>query len=181
LGLRARNTGRIKHKGPTSERHLAPRNSLVCPNVPSSIFCVNLQSLLSPLDRLSLLLVSPPREVASHICPLFSCFPCSSGVLSPMSIYVSSCSVRLLLHLCFGLDGCFDTRLLSIGDGCFSVLQELLFMSIYLPYYIPCIIAVQSCHLIVDFCTHSSYLMPMPRDQNAHLNGSTCDTRENEC
>ena len=63
---------------------------------------------------------------------------------------MSSCSGRLLLHLRFGLGGCFDTRLLSIGDGCFSVLQGLFFMDIYLPYCIPCTVVVHHSS-IVDF------------------------------
>ena len=58
-----RNSRQIKYKGPSSERHLAPRDSLMCPVAPSSIFCVHPQNLPPSLIPPSPALLSPTPEV----------------------------------------------------------------------------------------------------------------------
>jgi len=134
--LGTRNLRRIEDKGPISERHLVPHNCLMYPNTLSLISCVNPQKLLfslvlvflplAPAVRLSTLMLS------SYLCPLFPApaLPGRPPGERP-SLCVCSPSGRLLAYSCFGLSGCFDTRLLSIGErsplGSSMVLSTILY------------------------------------------------------
>jgi len=106
LGIR--NLRHVKHKGASSEPHLLPRSRLVCPNVPSSISCVNPQG---PLFSLVLPHLPPVPTVILPIPALASYLRSSALCLRASSMVTGRISAPA-----------FVSRLLRIGSLCVCAL-----------------------------------------------------------